>query len=269
MVRCPVKNVLLVGSFACALIGGSSRDTGAQGFPDKAATARGLHGTRVVNQVSQYGVTWVFDRPATVGTFANGDFWVLGPLAIVRIDPAFDGRHNGWQINPQYSGAQGFDIRAKPFDTSVVPRLPYRVSGNQSIVQVISLDTANAEASPVLQSAAVLTVVMSIPPDGGLSVFRPPYAGAAKPMYPLGSLHTNLLPALAPVAGAPPLDTVYAWFRRVQLDIKGGLAGELLRPVDNIRGLGYAPSMAMYSNDAALRLMLNAPLHAKMPALIA
>ncbi len=39
------------------------------------------------SQVSQFGITWTFSREHTVGQFVNGDWWVLGPVSIVNIDP--------------------------------------------------------------------------------------------------------------------------------------------------------------------------------------
>jgi hypothetical protein len=38
--------------------------------------------------VSQFGVTWTFDKPYECGRFATGDWWVVGPVRIVAIDPA-------------------------------------------------------------------------------------------------------------------------------------------------------------------------------------
>ena len=37
--------------------------------------------------VSQYGITWTFQKPARVGQFINGDWYVVGPVAIKEIDP--------------------------------------------------------------------------------------------------------------------------------------------------------------------------------------
>jgi len=37
--------------------------------------------------VSQFGITWTFDRDYTVGQFANGDWWVVGPVTITKIEP--------------------------------------------------------------------------------------------------------------------------------------------------------------------------------------
>ena len=35
--------------------------------------------------VSQYGVTWTFDKPARVGRFVDGDWYVVGPVTIGSI----------------------------------------------------------------------------------------------------------------------------------------------------------------------------------------
>lgn len=39
-------------------------------------------------EVSQYGITWTFDKPAKTGRFITGDWWVVGPVTIVKITPA-------------------------------------------------------------------------------------------------------------------------------------------------------------------------------------
>jgi hypothetical protein len=37
--------------------------------------------------VSQYGITWTFDKPARVGRFVNGDWYVIGATTVVEIAP--------------------------------------------------------------------------------------------------------------------------------------------------------------------------------------
>jgi hypothetical protein len=37
--------------------------------------------------VSQFGITWTFDKEYQVGQFANGDNWIVGPVNIINIDP--------------------------------------------------------------------------------------------------------------------------------------------------------------------------------------
>ncbi|HEC04213.1 MAG TPA: hypothetical protein ENI81_11825, partial [Phycisphaerales bacterium] len=67
------------------------------------------------SEVSQFGITWTFDRDYVVGQFANGDYWVVGPVTIVGINPASvesAGRWiNGSMINPspRFVRKQGYD----------------------------------------------------------------------------------------------------------------------------------------------------------------
>lgn len=47
------------------------------------------------NIIAQYGITWTFNAQYEYGQFANGDYWVLGPVTITRIEPdAVVGYHN-------------------------------------------------------------------------------------------------------------------------------------------------------------------------------
>ena len=39
------------------------------------------------SRISQFGITWTFDKDYTVGQFANGDYWVVGPVTIIEITP--------------------------------------------------------------------------------------------------------------------------------------------------------------------------------------
>ncbi len=38
-------------------------------------------------EVSQYGITWRFNKPSKTGQFITGDWWVIGPVIIVNITP--------------------------------------------------------------------------------------------------------------------------------------------------------------------------------------
>ena len=39
-------------------------------------------------ELSQYGITWTFDKAVKAGQFITGDWWVQGPVTIVKITPA-------------------------------------------------------------------------------------------------------------------------------------------------------------------------------------
>ncbi len=43
--------------------------------------------TGTTTTITQYGITWTFDQEYEYGQFANGDYWVLGPVTITRIEP--------------------------------------------------------------------------------------------------------------------------------------------------------------------------------------
>jgi len=213
--------------------------------------------------VSQNGVTWTFNRDYSVGQFANGDYWVVGPVTITSITPNFDGSNNGWEVNPVSNGQQGYDSECTNFYASLVPSLPYTASPGDSIMKTIDSGTDR----PCLRTAAILTVVDSVPPGNGADVFRPPFVGENKPYYYVSDLQTQLLPSLDPVANAPSLDWVEDRFVRVQVDYEQGTMGRRIRPSDHMPDYGSA--VGKDNGDGALRLMLNDPINNKMPALIA
>jgi len=219
--------------------------------------------------VSQFGIEWHFDCEHHVGRFANGDIWVAGPVTITRITPDYDGVDNGWEVNPRVKGGQGFAVDVGEYNASLVPELPYRSYPGESIVKTVRARTASrgANCRGCIETAAVLTVVGSIPPDGGRSVFRPPYVGSEKPWYFVDSLDTELLPSLPHVRHTPSLAWVEESFQRVQLDHKGGRVGRNLHPRRNMPD--YGADIARRNGDAALRLMLDEPVKRKRRALIA
>ena len=77
--------------------------------------------------IEQFGITWTFDKQYPYGQFANGDYWVVGPVTIIDITPKSryypnqvlsedaskypNGRlMHGSMINPEVSaGTSGFD----------------------------------------------------------------------------------------------------------------------------------------------------------------
>jgi hypothetical protein len=222
----------------------------------------------MASEITQYGITWTFGTQHCYGTFANGDYWVLGPVTIMSISPDFDGEHHGWEVNPDHSVEQGFDARVADFVPDRVPSLPHQALPGESIVKGVSLEPLDdTECRPCLQTAAVLTVVDEVPPAEGASSFRPPYFGPDKPFYSVDDLDLGLLPSLASVADTPTLEDTVARFQRVQLDHKENWTGRALHPVDNLPD--YGSSIASRNAEGALRLMLDDDEAAKMDAAIA
>jgi hypothetical protein len=117
--------------------------------------------------VTQYGITWTFDKDYPVGQFVTGDWWVIGPVTVVSVTPApgpapldepvtsaksmygavslKDDKtyRNGSMVvgAPTKNGTftkQGYDSRALNFDPSLSISYPYRLPPGQSLISTIS-----------------------------------------------------------------------------------------------------------------------------------
>ena len=53
-----------------------------------APTAPKLEDLPLVKTVTQYGITWTFDKEFRVGRFVTGDYYVVGPVTVKAINPA-------------------------------------------------------------------------------------------------------------------------------------------------------------------------------------
>lgn len=210
--------------------------------------------------VTQHNITWYFDHEYEVGRFVNGEYFVIGPVTIIRIEPDFESGQNGWEVNPTVKASQGFSVDGPGYNVNEMPRLPYVASYDQSIVKVIG---GISGESHILE-AEVLTVLMKKPPSGS---FRPPYIGIAKPLYNISELRTDLLPSLPPVGdNVPTLQSIVDKFSlglRMDHHLNYPRA---FRPGNVMKD--YQPKNTEDINNALLRLMLDDPIENKMPALI-
>ncbi len=234
------------------------------------------------NSLSQFGITWTLDKelstngaPGTYhyGQFANGDYWVVGPIVLQSItvvpeagNPPYpyygtDRVRNGFIVNPPAgpTAAHIFDDRARgDFDTSYRPTLPMPVSADSSIVATISRYEGVAEHQ-VLKAAAVLTVLASPPPDGS---FRPPYVGTNKPLYSSLNLRKDLLlnlpqPQDQPAPTLEELEQIYQITGRVWIDLAFDWSGLDDAPVDNMPT--YGADVARAVGVATLFLLCDVP----------
>lgn len=230
--------------------------------------------TYAKQQVSQFGITWTFDRDYIVGQFANGDYWVVGPVTIIGIDPPsveIDGRViNGSMVNPspRLGKVQGYDSTiygnyarvgdydpnlnvARPNGLALTISNPLILQPNCSVVSTIS--TPETDGSTQLKTAAVLTVLDRRAPEGS---FRPPYAGTDKTIkFNKNQLKYSLLASLKPVPGPPSLTEVERYFERPWLDHIPSWLGRYQHPVDNMPD--YGREIATQVGIAALMLNLN------------
>ena len=176
---------------------------------------------------------------------------------------------NGWQSNPAAGRVtSAFDSRVgnQAFDHRLIPAVPYTAQPGESLIKGVSREEGLEDERPSLSTAAVLTVVAEPPPDGGATVFRPPYVGTDKPYYRVDQLRTELLPSLPPLADMPSWAAVEELVRYVQVEHIAGYPGVIIRPEQHL--YYYAPENGGRRAEVALRLMIDEPLENRLPALI-
>lgn len=217
--------------------------------------------TRVVRQ---FEITWTFDKEYTVGQFANGDFWVIGPVAIIGIDPPstpVSGRiMNGSMLNPDPKVIrQGYDnaMGNNEYDANLNVAYncsstnPLVLSPHSSLMSTISV--ASAGVIPQLDRAAVLTVLPAAPPSGSL---RPAYCGTDKTIkFNKSQLDYSLLRSLPPVESTPPLSTLEGYVAAPWLDHQQGWVARYQHPRKNMPD--YGVGMHSQIDNIALALHLN------------
>lgn len=228
-------------------------------------------------EIGQYGITWTFAQPLdkigsdsyTCGQFHNGDYWVVGPVIINGIDPISTnvaGRiANGSMRNPSPSDGdfQGYDNGNTAIGTystalnvayNVSVGSPLPVAVNSSIVSTISV--AGTNQWPQLQTAAVLTILSTVPETGS---FRPPYCGTDKSIkYNISDMDNSSLAEITPEATLPVLATLEDRIKRIQLEHVPGWHSERLHPSDNMAQY----SGLMSSEHGEIALVLNSKLDA-------
>lgn len=227
--------------------------------------------------VGQFGITWVFDRNYPVGQFANGEYWVVGPVTITRItpqDPNPDDNIdlNGSMVNPAPDVAapyaQGWDSRvhntAYDRTLNLARQLPARVEPGSSILTATSYPNAPTRRGLYISDAAALTVLASAPPEGS---FRPPYSGSDKTIPgTVADLDLTIFQSLPPVPRSPKLSSFDDKFRQPMIDIIGQWENSHLKNAG--AGPNYGRDIAISVGTAALSLNLAYDSEAKLPLLI-
>lgn len=223
--------------------------------------------------VSQFGITWSWREDASVGQFANGDWWVVGPVTITNITNA-DGSNaantSGTMANPNMynsdgNALQGFDYRI--FDViytatnNIMNYLPWVATNGSSLCSAISFATNAIGNGPQLETIGVLTVVASPPPPGS---FRPPYYGTDKTIVGnSNSMDFSRLMSLPPPLSAPSLATVTAYFARPFIQINPTWTSGRVQPILN--NPSYGREIAHQTEAGGLSLHLNYTIPQKMP----
>lgn len=242
-------------------------------WPGKIYTAENVPATssledlRLQESVSQYGITWSFDRPARVGQFVNGDWYVVGPVTITGIDPRPlygseiprreldrvdkerpESQHvrNGFMLNPPAAMQVAYDSGVRNwFDPSLIQRLPVVMRPGDALVSTISMpknlvlraqlrnniERGVDDSSPV-RTAAVLTCVADPQP---VDAFRPAFCDRTQRMYLARNLKRELLPTAAPTNSLPDLRQ---YIRFTQRPWVGTCSFGFEEPVENMPQYG-------------------------------
>lgn len=220
--------------------------------------------------VTRFAITWTFSSDRQVGQYANGDWWVVGPVTITNISPksvVSGGRTiNGSIINPD-SGmfpSHGLDSSmagngtgwvsslnvGRPGGNDISASNPLVVQNSSSLVSCVSHPLP--ENRPTITDVSILTVVASAPAAGS---FRPPYCGTDKTHYwNKSNLRYGILQKLA-LSGAPTPDGMAESFVRPWFELATEGVGRYFHPANHQPE--YGRDMGAIIGDALLTLHLN------------
>lgn len=245
--------------------------------------------------VSQHGITWTFAEPARVGRFVGGDWYVVGPVTVTKIDPAprvgeqvgedeLDGREarirpehrvrNGSMLNPPARQEVAYDSGIRNwFRPALVTVPPVEMKPGDSLVSTISLKLGEEAEFPYHSSgvrghhdnspirvAAVLTCLAEPQPS---DAFRPGYCDREQTIYLARDLRRNLLPKLEPIDDAPDPVAFAKVFARPWTDT--GFFG-FDRPMENAPHYGQWVGQSV--GNAALLLCMDFAPEQKEPLLV-
>jgi hypothetical protein len=196
--------------------------------------------------VSQFGITWTFEKPARVGQFINGDWYVLGPVTLKAIEPKplygaeiprreldhmdkerrEDHRvRHGFMLNPPATMKVAYDSGVRNwFDPALIRKLPVTLQPGDSLVSTISLPKGlvlhaqlrnkierGVDDSSPIRTAAILTCV-GLPQAA--DAFRPGLCDRQQRIYLARDLKRELLPAAARTRSLPKLEQYIRFTQR-------------------------------------------------------
>lgn len=241
----------------------------------------------LLKSVSQYGITWTFDQPVPVGRFVNGDYYVVGPVTVVRIDPqplvgsavpeseiaeperkrTKSGKfiRNGSMLNPSAREDVAYDTGIMNYSKpDLLAVAPVSMKPGDCLVSTISLKVGEKSDFPFhsegsrerdddspVKTAAVLTCVgKPLPADA----FRPSYGDRQQKIYYAHDLRRDLLKRLPPPANTPNLLT---WIRVFQRPWINPCFFGFEQPMENMPHYGQWVGQAQSIGGLLLMLNLN------------
>lgn len=194
--------------------GGSSNSAGAGGAPAP------VPAPTISHAVGSNTYEWRFTcggANCLVGRFISGDYWVAPSVLgqeVKLTSVTTTGTSAGIEINPTNPSKQGFlSCLAASYDATLdrTSSLPLTVAPNSSIVKATSVSDAPnnvcgpAGATCCIDSFDVVTVMAS-PPANSDSAFRPPFAGADKPIRYISDFDLTRIPSLQSVTDTGTVD---------------------------------------------------------------
>jgi len=273
----------------------AGRKVGAIYSEDHAPSIPPLNGLPLKGSVSQYGVTWIFEKPVRAGQFVNGDWYVVGPITITAIEPkprcgseipeseldhmdkerAPDQRvRNGFMLNPPPQMKVSYDSGVRNwFAPELIQKLPVTMKPRDSLVSTISMPKGlvvraqlrnkierGVEDSSQIRTAAVLTCVSEPQPE---DAFRPAFCDRNQMIYFARNLRWELLPSASAPKSLPKLEL---YTRFTQRPWVGTCFFGFEEPVENMPqyGLEYGRVVGI----SALLLCTDLPRERKEPLLI-
>jgi len=255
-------------------------------------TSKAASPPRFASSLTQYGITWFFEKPVLTGNFVNGDLYVVGPVSITNISPrplwgaevqpvinresVQEGRYEGRQarhgsvLNPPADSKKGgYDSRipSDRYDPTLFAQLPIRMESGDSLVSTVSrpnqeITRFSGQFVDPLKVGAVLSCLASQPPPG---TFRPSYCDSRQSRpHQISELHRERLLKLKRPTGAPrSLDNYVQVFRKPWLDtVEFGFAA----PVENLPH--YGQEVVQLVGEASLLLLMDYPEEEKEKLLV-
>lgn len=221
----------------------------------------------MATSVTRHGITWTFDTDYTVGTYANGDYYVVENTAsagviissiTTTVTPQGTAR-SGTVVNPSRGTTQGFDDRISnrnvySDELDISNNLPFTVSASSSVVTADS--TTATQSFEQINTFAVLTVLASAPASNS---FRPSYIGGnySHPWAKSDLDYTKLADMDKTAITVPSISNSESNFEKVWYEQDLNWTGRYLH-TDYMGGQnGYGKSMAIYTGTAALQLNLD------------
>jgi hypothetical protein len=229
-------------------------------------------GIRKERSLSQYGITWTFSRPASVGQFVTGDWWVVGPVTVESVMPAPTADRHGSVVNPPAGDKQGYDGRLADLHAPLRARYPLNLKPGESLVSTASVESIGDRTADTvpgqycrgpLRTAAVLTCVDAPPPS---DAFRPAYVGNWKTVFTVSQLRRDRLPRLQAPESVPDVKPYERQLERIWLDHQREWVNRMLHPLENMPD--YGREITNIVSDVGLMVLLDDPDRARETLLL-